>query len=133
MPKYYYITRDKKISIGWPLNLRNKILRPEWEESIENNPYWTWEDDTEVGKATNAIITDRPQKLSACAELDKTKRFYKVHLSYNDEEGYIYLSSWPKETKKYVLELYKLAQGLNANLLKGHGKILKLEHIEKMK
>jgi hypothetical protein len=134
MAKDFIIVRDKKSPMyenGFiPKDL---ISKEEWITSIEQNPYWTWDEDTEQSKPAYEAWPDQPRKVRACAENDLKKGYYKFSIGYYENFQFISLADWPRETKKYVTELYKLAQSLNANLIKGNKMIIDEKYIEQLK
>jgi hypothetical protein len=108
-------------------------LHEEWVLAIEANPYWTWDENTEQSKPAYEAWSDKPKKIRACAEFDLKKGYYKFVIYYYLNYNYIVIDDWPRVSKKYVLELYKLSKILNANLIKGTKTIIDETYIEKLK
>jgi hypothetical protein len=138
MAKDFIITKDSKHPRSYKGAYKgsfaqNPILKEEWITAIEQNSYWTWDEDTEQNKSAYEAWPEQPKKVRACAEHDLKKGYYKFSIGYYENFQFISLADWPRETKKYVTELYKLAQSLNANLIKGTKIIIDEAYIENLK
>ena len=134
MAKDFIITRDAKNPRSYDRSFAQKpISKEEWIKAIEGNSYWTWEENTEQRKSTYEERPELPKKVCACAENDSKKGYYKFSIYFYENFQFITLDDWPRETKKYVAELYKIAQCLNANLIKGNKMIIDEKYIEQLK
>ena len=142
MAKYYIskekITRDKGLK-----GVIHKITQEEWEAAVDANPYWSWFYDTDEGQKSfefqkrlceeDGVILEKTKSIIS-ADYDSKNGYHKFLVEFRTELGYIALSTWTKQTKRYMQELYKLSQAIpGAMLLRGYTKLVTQDDIDQLK
>lgn len=126
---YLVIARQKYRYVS---DIYNKISKSEWIDVVENTGYFTWYEDTELGKEYYDNFPEVEKKIKAVHEYDQRGKYFKVIAYFSDEYGNISFDL-PRMTKARLLILYNLANQLNALLLKNGSKEIDLAFISALK